>query len=241
MALHPRARRSRSANAPCGSRGTKRLKKRKMTGMQSPWREGRDSGPGETGARAPRELQTTALGRCGRPLERIISGGQTGVDRAALDVALRLGIPHGGWCPRGRWAEDGRIPDVYQLRETPSDACEQRTEWNVRDADATVIFSISSELTGGSAYTREAAERMGKPWLHLARATCPEQEAARLLRDFLHTLRVRVLNVAGPRASTEPEAALYAARVLEWALGDLPSETNGGWPADAPGRPLSGP
>lgn len=171
-----------------------------------------------------------------RPLERIVSGGQTGVDRAALDVALRLGIPHGGWCPRGRWAEDGRIPERYQLRETPSEACEQRTEWNVRDADATVIFSVSPGLTGGSAYTRWVAERLNKPWLHLARATCPEREAARRLREFLQTTRVRVLNVAGPRASTEPEAALYAARVLEQALGDILLETHGQPTAEATDR-----
>ncbi len=169
--------------------------------------------------------QGTAPGRAteSEPLqvtvERIVSGGQTGVDRAALDVARRLGIAHGGWCPRGRWAEDGVIPEHYHLQETPGHACEERTEWNVRDADATVIFSISTELTGGSAYTRWVAQQLGKPWLHLARASCPVEEAARRLREFLRHTQVRVLNVAGPRASTEPEAAQYAASVLEQVFG----------------------
>jgi hypothetical protein len=151
-------------------------------------------------------------------LEQIISGGQTGVDRAALDVAIRLGIPHGGWCPRGRWAEDGAIPDRYRLRETPAAEPEQRTEWNVRDSDGTVIFSIAPRLTGGSAYTLWMAGRWGKPCLHLARASHPVPEAARQLRHFLIEHGIRVLNVAGPRSSVEPEAAKYAAAVLEMAL-----------------------
>lgn len=78
---------------------------------------------------------------------RIISGGQTGADRAALDFAIAHDIPHGGWCPSGRLAEDGRIPSRYQLRETPSPDYAQRTEWNVRDSDGTVIFSSEDTLT----------------------------------------------------------------------------------------------
>ncbi len=83
-------------------------------------------------------------------LQKIISGGQTGADRAALDFAIARGIPHGGWCPRGRLAEDGTIPALYQLSETPGPDHAQRTEWNVRDSDGTVIFSIAPALTGGS-------------------------------------------------------------------------------------------
>lgn len=178
-------------------------------------RSGAPSAPGQ--GTAPRGATESELLQV--TVERIVSGGQTGVDRAALDVARRLGIPHGGWCPRGRWAEDGIIPERYQLQETPSPACEERTEWNVRDSDATVIFSISTELTGGSAYTRWVAQKLGKPCLHLARASYPVEEAARRLREFLRNTRVRVLNVAGPRASTEPEAAEYAACVLEQVFG----------------------
>src|ERR1700754_3171011 len=90
----------------------------------------------------------------------IISGGQTGADRAALDFALALGISHGGWCPRQRRAEDGVIPDQYLLSETPSSHYSQRTEWNVRDSDATVVFSIRSGLTGGTRLTFELARRI---------------------------------------------------------------------------------
>src|SRR5438105_2044217 len=88
---------------------------------------------------------------------KIISGGQTGADRAALDFAIARGIAHGGWCPRGRLAEDGRIEERYQLMETPSKDPIQRTEWNARDSDATLVFSIARQLTGGSRKTVELA------------------------------------------------------------------------------------
>ena len=90
---------------------------------------------------------------------RIISGGQTGVDRAALDFAIAHGIPHGGWCPAGRKAEDGTIDLRYQLKETPSSNYVQRTEWNARDSDGTVVFSSAPLLTGGSKKTVELVEK----------------------------------------------------------------------------------
>ena len=83
----------------------------------------------------------------------IYSGGQTGADIAGLNFAIERGIPHGGWCPRGRKAEDGVIPPRFRLRETPSAGYSQRTEWNVRDSDATVIFTIADRLNGGSLKT----------------------------------------------------------------------------------------
>src|SRR5262245_27188842 len=101
-----------------------------------------------------------------RFIRRIVSGGQTGAERAALDVAIALDIPHGGWIARGRWAEDGPLPPRYRLKETPSSIVSVRTEWNVRDADATVIFS-HGKLTGGSALTRRLAREYKKPVLHL--------------------------------------------------------------------------
>ena len=97
------------------------------------------------------------------------SGGQTGADRAALDWALENQLPHGGWCPRGRQAEDGVIADCYLLQETPSEAYEERTAWNVRDSDATVIISVGERLTGGSHYTLECANSQCRPLLHLFR------------------------------------------------------------------------
>lgn len=152
---------------------------------------------------------------------RIVSGGQTGVDRAALDVAIRLGLDHGGWCPASRRAEDGVIPPRYRLDETPSRRYEQRTRWNVRDADATVLLTIAAELSGGTALTWAAADRMGKPVLHLARATVSDPaEAGRRLRAFLDEHGVRRLNIAGPRASGEPEAAAWTEQVLTAALVD---------------------
>jgi hypothetical protein len=150
-------------------------------------------------------------------VERIVSGGQTGADRAALDFAVAHGIPHGGWCPQGRLAEDGAIAAGYALRETPTPYYTERTEWNVRDSDATVIISLARELTGGSKATMECAGRLGKPWLHLSRARDGAAGAGRL-RAFVQHHQVRVLNVAGPRESGEPDIGGYVTEVLREGL-----------------------
>jgi hypothetical protein len=134
-----------------------------------------------------------------------------------LDFALTYGIAHGGWCPRQRWAEDGPIPERYQLRETPSSDPAQRTEWNVRDSDGTVIFSIKTALQGGSRKTAEFAAVLGKPLLHLARNF--NTNAPQLLRAFLAHYRVRVLNVAGPRESEQPGSGAFADQVLTAVFG----------------------
>ncbi len=147
-------------------------------------------------------------------LEKIISGGQTGADRAALDFAIARGIPHGGWCPRGRLAEDGTVPARYQLTETPGSDYAQRTEWNVRDSDGTVILSVASTLAGGSRQTAELARQYHKPCLHLSRELDGEA-AAWKLRDFLARHEIKTLNVAGPRQSQEPEVAGFTREVLE--------------------------
>lgn len=129
---------------------------------------------------------------------RVVSGGQTGVDRAALDVALALGIACGGWVPRGRKAEDGRIADRYPLREAPGPSYALRTRLNVRDSDATLVL-CRGVPTGGTALTLAFAQQLGRP----ARivdldAAEPPAETRRWLADA----RVRTLNVAGPREST---------------------------------------
>jgi len=142
---------------------------------------------------------------------RLISGAQTSADRAALDFAINHGLPHGGWCPKGRRAEDGRIPPRYHLVETPSKDYEQRTRWNVRDSDATLIISNSPQLTGGSAYTRRGAERLDQPCLHVH----PGNDDLKLIKEFLERHRVKTLNIAGPRASTEPGITDYVTEVLE--------------------------
>ncbi len=138
-----------------------------------------------------------------RPLV-IHSGGQTGVDRAALDATLAAGVACGGWCPRGRRAEDGPIPDRYPLRETPTPAYAERTHWNVRDADATLVLTRGAP-TGGTATTVEAARAFGKPLLVVDLA---ETNAVEPAADWLQANGVRVLNVAGPRERTAP--GIYA-------------------------------
>lgn len=150
-------------------------------------------------------------------LERIISGGQTGADRAALDWAIANGVPHGGWCPLGRLAEDGPIAPHYQLRETPDAEHLQRTEWNVRDADATLIFSLTQTLAGGSLATAELAAVMGKPWLHIS-ATGGDNAATKRLHAFLQEHQPRTLNIAGPRASGEPEVGEFVKTTLNTTL-----------------------
>lgn len=130
-------------------------------------------------------------------LQKIVSGGQTGVDRAALDVALDHDVPVGGWCPKGRRAEDGPIPSRYPLQETPSEAYKQRTAWNVRDSDGTLILTDGT-LAGGTARTLQEAERQGKPVLHV-RTTDPVPIP--MIRAWGEDHDIRTLNVAGPRAS----------------------------------------
>ncbi len=149
------------------------------------------------------------------PLEKIVSGGQTGADRAALDWAIAHGLSAGGWCPLGRRAEDGIIPEHYPLEETPSDDYAERTCWNVRDSEGTAIFTVAAGLSGGSRRTAEEAARLRKPWIHLHGGTpCP---AERLLA-FLEEHRIRVLNIAGSRGSREPGAGRLVWLTLEEAL-----------------------
>ncbi|HEX2474079.1 MAG TPA: putative molybdenum carrier protein, partial [Lacipirellulaceae bacterium] len=144
----------------------------------------------------------------------IVSGGQTGADRAALDFAIEHDIPHGGWCPRGRPAEDGAIPPLYRLQETPSRKYSQRTEWNVRDSDATVVFSVAQNPAGGTALTLAVARRLAKPFLHLCRETSRVAESAARLLSFINENHVGRLNIAGPRASQEPDVAAFVRDVL---------------------------
>lgn len=147
------------------------------------------------------------------PVHRIVSGGQTGADRAALDWAMEHGIPHGGFCPKGRLAEDGAIPERYQLTALKSKAYPKRTEENVKHSDGTVIFTVSSKLVGGSKKTAEFAEKHGKPWLHLWDSGRPDITAA-ALRSFIQKHGIAVLNVAGSRGSKEPSVGEFVRSVL---------------------------
>jgi hypothetical protein len=152
----------------------------------------------------------------GRRPTKIVSGGQTGVDRAALDAALSLGIRIGGWCPQGRRSQDGRIPDRYPLAETPSPAYRQRTGWNVRDSDATLIIHRGT-MRGGTRLTAEIAARYGRPLLTLDLAGSPD--LARV-RRWLQAGDVGTLNVAGPREESAPGIYAQAYAVLCRLLGD---------------------
>ena len=150
-------------------------------------------------------------------LRKVVSGGQSGVDRAGLDAARDLGIPSGGWCPKGRRAEDGRIPRRYRLVETPSGNYVQRTEWNVRDSDGTLIVN-RGRLDGGTLLTAELAlGRYRKPLLvvQLGRRIRGER-----FRAWRAQHRVRVLNVAGPRESKRPGIYRAAKALLVWLLGE---------------------
>jgi len=149
---------------------------------------------------------------------KIVSGGQTGADRAALDWALSHNLPCGGWCPKGRKAEDGTIDPKYPLKESPSASYLQRTEWNVRDSDATVLFSIGPSLSGGSKKTVECDRKHTKPCLHLLARL---QDAAQRLRAFLVDNVVETLNVAGPRASKEPNVAEFVIETFERVFGGV--------------------
>lgn len=144
-------------------------------------------------------------------IAKLITGGQTGADRAALDAAVSLGRPYGGWVPKGRKTEDGPLHHSYKLLESESDKYEVRTEQNVLDSDATLIFS-HGELTGGSKLTGELAQQHGRLWLHIDFNDFPGLSALPHITGWLREHHVRVLNVAGPRASDDPRIyrAVYA-------------------------------
>lgn len=148
-------------------------------------------------------------------IEQIVSGGQTGADRAALDFALARRIPHTGWCPKGRLAEDGPLPIKYRLMTTPSEEPAQRTAWNVRDSDGTVIFSLKTDLEGGSEITANFCMSYHKPWLRLVRTDGTDDELAARLLEFTTRHALKTLNVAGPRESKEPGVGKFVRDILE--------------------------
>ena len=146
-------------------------------------------------------------------IERIVSGGQTGVDRAALDVALEFGMPCGGWCPRDRWAEDGAIDARYPVRESDDADPAVRTRLNVRDSDGTLIVA-RPPLTGGTALTKKVAGELGRPCLVVE----PTDDAFAAIRRWIAEHAIRGLNVAGPRASQWPDGYEEASTILRALL-----------------------
>jgi len=138
-------------------------------------------------------------------IQKIVSGGQTGVDRGALDAARALGTAIGGWVPKGRRAEDGRVPDEYPLQETATAEYEERTRLNVYDSDGTLILS-HGPLRGGSQVTLEAAVDLGRPHKHLDLSELSPTDAIEKAIAWIGAHHIETLNVAGPRQSEDPDA-----------------------------------
>jgi len=147
-------------------------------------------------------------------LKKIISGGQTGADQAALDVAIRLGIPYGGWIPKGRLTEEGRLDSKYKLKEMETTNYNKRTEQNVIDSDGTLIIS-HGKLTGGSDYTREMALSHHRPWLHIDLNKTGAFQAAGKIKSWIAENEIEVLNVAGSRASKDPSIYQDTVDIIE--------------------------
>ena len=138
------------------------------------------------------------------------------MDRAALDAAIKLAIAHGGWIPRGRIAEDGLLPQKYNLKETRSTSYAERTAKNVQEADGTLIISRGM-LTGGSEYTREMAVKYERPWLHIDLSQMAAFQAASAINQWVLQNEIEILNVAGPRASKDPGVYQDALNIIEGA------------------------
>lgn len=157
------------------------------------------------------------LNRSGATITRIVSGGQTGVDRGALDAAADLGLARGGWCPKGRRAEDGVIPAQYELIETESTRYDVRTLRNILDSDGTLVFCRATPQ-GGTALTVRLARQYARPcWI--IDLDQPIDFAA--LDAWAQRHEVRVLNVAGPRESNQPGIAIRVqATMVHWLQGE---------------------
>ena len=160
-------------------------------------------------------------------ITKIVSGGQTGADRGGLEAAMCCGLPHGGWCPKGRRAEDGRIPEKYQLQETDSAKPAARTKANVVDSDATLVFTFGP-AESGSLFTIQCCTRSRKPWHHVNLANLSRDRAVREILDWLHGAPLLndyrgykaiapdpcVLNVAGSRESRCPGIGKAVMRIV---------------------------
>lgn len=171
-------------------------------------------------------------------LTKIISGGQTGADRAALDFAIEFDISHGGWIPKGRRAEDGVLPGKYHLQEMSTSSYPKRTEQNIIDSDATLIF-CHGKLTGGSALTVELAKKHNKPCLHVDLNYMEKMVAAENINAWIADHKFQVLNVAGPRASKDSKiyqevysvlGTVYLLETITGSLDDTPRRTGPGAP-----------
>lgn len=151
-------------------------------------------------------------------IEKIISDGQTGVNRAALDIAIAFNIAHGGWCPKGRKAEDGVIANVYRLRETPTVDYSSRNAWNLRDSDGTLVVTAEGKPPmGGILLTMVKAEALGKPCA-IFDVVNLEARSVDAVAVWVKSHNVRTLNVVGPRASQFPHIYSLAYTALKTLL-----------------------
>ena len=155
---------------------------------------------------------------------KIISGGQTGVDRAALDVALKHGIDAGGWCPTGRLDEFGRIPDRYPVKELESGGFTERTLQNVKDSDGTVIV-YPGKLSGGTEQTARFCVEQQRPLKLIDSSNVSTEKAAQLIADFVRANTIDVLNVAGPRQSEWAKGYDYTTSMLEVFVNSIANGT----------------
>ena len=158
---------------------------------------------------------------------KVISGGQTGVDRAALDVALKHLMECGGWCPAGRLDEFGRIPDRYPLQELECGGFTERTFQNVKDSDGTVII-YTGKLSGGTEQTVRFCQELQRPHQVIDASKISAADAATLISDFVRNNKIGILNVAGPRQSEWPEGYEYAFRALDRFLKSITSKSMSG-------------
>ncbi len=142
---------------------------------------------------------------------KIVSGGQTGVDRGALDAAIALGIPHGGWCPKGRWAEDGPIHPRYQLVELPFSDYARRTEQNVIDSHGTLVL-YRERLQGGTALTCRLARAHQRP---LLKVRIDRPIRFQQITRWLDENRIQIVNIAGPRGSSHPSLEAQAFEIVK--------------------------
>ncbi len=165
-------------------------------------------------------------------IKKIISGGQTGADQGALDAAIKYGLPHGGWIPKGRKTEAGPLPDKYKLNEMPSSSYPKRTEQNVIDSDGTVIIT-HGELTGGSKLTDKLAEKHYLPCLHIDINKTPAFIAASVINAWIEIHKIEILNVAGSRASKDPEIYEDTRYIIQGViLLGLAKAQSGSFPVD---------
>ena len=162
-------------------------------------------------------------------VEKIISGGQTGAGLAALDVALEYGLPHGGWVSRGRRNEKGTLPSCYRMKELSSINYPKRTELNVMDSDGTLILS-HGKLSGEPALASRLVMKHGRPSLHVDLQDMTEYKAVAIIKSWIETRKIKVLNVTGPKASEDPRIYGATERVLKSVLYPPPERIMSPYP-----------